>query len=60
MIYCLLMWCLLAEGFLLWVLVELTQEVRHVRSHEGRIDRTWRGPVGRNGELPSGVAQVDF
>ena len=60
MIHCLLMLCLLAEGFLLWFLVGLIREVRPGASHEGKIDRTRRGPMRRSGELPSGAAQVDF
>ena len=51
MIYFLLMLCVFAEGFLLWFLVALIRESRHLAPHTGKADRTRRGPVSRSGEL---------
>ena len=51
MIYFLLMMCGFAEGFLLWVLVALIGEGRHLTPHTGKADRTRRGPMSRIGEL---------
>ena len=50
MIYFLLMLCVFAEGFLLWFLVALIREGRHLAPHTGKADRTRRGPVSRSGE----------
>jgi hypothetical protein len=51
MIRFLLMLCAFAEGFLLWFLVALIRESRHLAPHTGKADRTRRGPVSRIGEL---------
>ncbi len=51
MIYFLLMMCAFAEGFLLWVLVALIRESRHLTPHTRKADRTQREPMSRFGEL---------
>jgi hypothetical protein len=51
MIYFLLMMCAFAEGFLLWVLVALIRESRHLTPHTRKADRTQREPMSRSGEL---------
>ncbi len=51
MIYFLLMLCVFAEGFLLWFLVALIRENRHLAPHTGKADRTRRGPVRRRRKL---------
>jgi len=51
MIYFLLMMCAFAEVFLLWVLVALIRDGRHVGPRTGKADRTRRGPMSRIGEL---------
>ena len=51
MIYFLLMMCAFAEVFLLWVLVALIRDGRHVAPRTGKADRTRRGPMSRIGEL---------
>src|SRR5260370_34693470 len=51
MIYFLLMMCAFAEGFLLWALVALIRDGRHLAPHMGKADRTRRGPMSRIGEL---------
>jgi len=51
MIHFLLMLCAFAEGFLLWFLVALIRESRHLVPHTGKADRTRRGPVSRSGVL---------
>src|SRR5260370_20126445 len=51
MIYFLLMMCAFAEVFLLWVLVALIRDGRHLAPHMGKADRTRRGPMSRIGEL---------
>jgi hypothetical protein len=44
MIYCFLILCAFAEGFLLWVLVALIQESRHLAPQAGKGDRMRRRP----------------
>jgi hypothetical protein len=51
MIHFLLIVCAFAEGFLLWFLVALIRENRHLAPHTGKADRTRRGLVSRSGEL---------
>ena len=51
MIYFLLMMCAFAEGFLLWVLVALIRESRHLTPRTRKADRTQREPMSRFGEL---------
>jgi hypothetical protein len=51
MIHFVLIVCAFAEGFLLWFLVALIRESRHLAPHTGKADRTRRKPVSRSGEL---------
>src|ERR1017187_2724694 len=51
MIHFLLIVCAFAEGFLLWFLVALIRERRHLAPRTGKAGRTRRGPVSRSGEL---------
>ncbi len=51
MIYFLLMMCAFAVGFLLWVLVALIREGKHLTPHRRKADRARRGPISRIGEL---------
>jgi hypothetical protein len=51
MIHFLLIVCAFAEGFLLWFLVALIRESRHLAPRTGKAGRTRRGPVSRSGEL---------
>ena len=51
MIYLLLMICAFAEGFLLWVLVELIREGQQLTPLRRKADRARRGPIIRIGEL---------
>jgi hypothetical protein len=51
MIYFLLALIALAVAFLLWFLVALIRESRHLAHTRGKADRTRRGPVSRSGEL---------
>jgi hypothetical protein len=46
MIYFLLMMFAFADGFLLWVLVALIRDCRHLGLHTGKADRTRRGSMG--------------
>jgi hypothetical protein len=46
MIYFLLMMFAFADGFLLWVLVALIRDCRHLGPHQGQADRTRRGSMG--------------
>ena len=43
--------CACAEGFLLWFLVALIRDGRHLAPHTGKADRTRRRLVSRSGEL---------
>jgi hypothetical protein len=46
MIYFLLMMFAFADGSLLWVLVALIRDYRHLGPHQGQADRTRRGSMG--------------